>query len=91
MYTKFLVVAKRHSYIHRRLILTILFNKTTFLIASSRKVCLNIYKSIFSPSFRVGIISRYPKPQPQTWTNNPRTGTGLLPGDRPAEGPRHPL
>lgn len=38
-----------------------------------------------------GVVSWNSKPQPKARPSGPGTGTGLLPGDRPAESPCHPL
>jgi len=38
-----------------------------------------------------GLIRRNSEPQPKARPDDPGPGTGLLPGDGPAESPRHPL
>lgn len=41
--------------------------------------------------FFVGLVSRYPEPQPEAWPNVAGHRAGLFPGDGPAESSRHPL
>ena len=50
------------------------------------------YYYYLSPLFvSAGVVSRNSEPQPEAWPDRPGPGTGLLPGDGPAEGTRHPL
>lgn len=48
--------------------------------------CLYPCMSVFA-----GAVSGNSEPQPEAGPDSPGPGTGLLPGDRPAESPRHPL
>lgn len=53
-------------------------------------MCLVSPHSCFLGGF-VGLISRYPEPQPKAWPNVTGHRTGLFPGDGPAESTCHPL